>query len=135
MRNLKLMITAVILSALIALSALPAGAVTLSSIKKNYNYHYGLDVSTWNDSLNISQIKKAGVEFVIIRIGYYTKSGGYLDVRFKENVKKCVENGLEFGVYVYSYVYTKSDNLKCAKWVHSSLKLWVTTVRMSILSL
>ena len=122
MRNLKLMITAVILSALIALSALPAGAVTLSSIKKNYNYHYGLDVSTWNDSLNISQIKKAGVEFVIIRIGYYTKSGGYLDVRFKENVKKCVENGLEFGVYVYSYVYTKSDNLKCAKWVHSKLK-------------
>lgn len=122
MKNLKLILTSILLSSIIVLSVIPAGALKLTSISKNYDYHYGLDVSTWNRSLNMSQIKKAEVEFAIIRIGYYTKSGGYLDVRFKENVKKCAENGIEFGVYVYSYVYKKSDNLKCAKWVHKQLK-------------
>lgn len=104
------------------LGIVPANAATLKNLKKNYDFHYGVDVSTWNSSLNINKIKEAGVEFAIIRIGFYTKHGGTLDVRFKENVKKCAENGIEFGVYVYSYVYSASDNLKCAKWVHKELK-------------
>ena len=122
MKKIKPFIISVVLSVLTVISSIPAGAMKLTEVPKNTNYHYGLDVSTWNGSLNMKQIKNAGVEFAIIRIGYYKKSGGYLDVRFKENVKKCVENGIEFGVYVYSYVYKKSDNLKCAKWVHKQLK-------------
>lgn len=121
MRIKKLLISLLII-AVTVFSCVPAGAVKLKDIKKNYDFHYGIDVSTWNDSLKINEIKKADVEFAIIRIGYYTNSGGHLDVRFKENVKKCVEHGIEFGVYVYSYVYKASDNLKCAKWVHKELK-------------
>lgn len=113
---------ALILTLITLLSSFSAGAVSLNSISKNYDFHYGIDVSTWNDSLNMTNIKNADVEFAIIRIGYYTTTGGHLDVRFKENVKKCAESGIEFGVYVYSYVYKASDNLKCAKWVHKELK-------------
>ncbi len=112
----------ILLTVITLLSVIPAGAVKLKDIKKNDDFHYGVDVSTWNDNIKIDEMKKADVEFAIIRLGYYKTSGGYLDVRFKENVKKCVENGIEFGVYVYSYVYSISDNLKCAKWVHKQLK-------------
>lgn len=122
MKKVNKIIITLLLVIITVLSVIPAGAKTLNSISKNYDFHYGLDVSTWNEHLNMTKIKKADVEFAIIRIGYYKKDGGHLDVRFKENVRKCAENGIEFGVYVYSYVYKKSDNLKCAKWVHKNLK-------------
>lgn len=122
MKRIKLSLVSILLAIILVLGVVPASAKTLSSIKKNYDFHYGLDVSTWNDSLNMTKIKNADVEFAIIRIGYYTSSGGHLDVRFKENVRKCAEAGIEFGVYVYSYVYTKKANEKCAKWVHKNLK-------------
>ncbi len=122
MKNICKIIISLSLIIITLMSIIPAGAKSLNSISKNYDFHYGLDVSTWNRSLNMTKIKKADVEFAIIRIGFYKKDGGHLDVRFKENVKKCAKNGIEFGVYVYSYVYKKSDTLKCAKWVHKNLK-------------
>lgn len=122
MRNLKLIIISVILSSLIILTSIPAGAVKFTSVPKHYDYQYGLDISKWNGSLNMKTLRNNEVEFAIIRVGYYKKSGGTLDYKFKENVKKCVANGIEFGVYVYSYVYKKKDCLKCAQWVHKQLK-------------
>ena len=122
MKRIRIITIALVLTLITLISVFPSSAKKLTSIKMNYDYHYGLDVSTWNRNINIDKIKKSNVEFAIIRIGYYKSDGGHLDVRFKENVKKCAKNGIEFGVYVYSYVYSKSANLKCAKWVHKNLK-------------
>lgn len=122
MKRIRIITISVVLTLITLISVFPSSAKKLTSIKMNYDYHYGIDVSTWNRNINIDKIKKSNVEFAIIRIGYYKSDGGHLDVRFKENVKKCAKNGIEFGVYVYSYVYSKSANLKCAKWVHKNLK-------------
>lgn len=111
-----------ILVLIISISVIPANAKYFKNHPRNHDFRYGIDVSKWNDSLNMKQIVDSDVEFGYIRIGTYRKSGGTLDSRFKENVKKFVENGLEFGVYVYSYVYKASDNVKCAKWVVKELK-------------
>ncbi|MCH5304614.1 MAG: hypothetical protein J1E41_07100, partial [Ruminococcus sp.] len=122
MKNIKNLTITFLMIILMIFSVIPTEAVTLSSIKKNYDFHYGIDVSKWNSSLNMNKIKKADVEFAFVRVGWYDNSGGHLDVRFKENIKKCAENGIEFGVYVYSYVYKAKDTEKCAKWVHKQLK-------------
>ncbi len=95
---------------------------TYKTLNKNPEYHYGIDVSQWNGDLDWSALRKKGIEFAYIRVGYFNQYGGYLDSRFEQNVKGCVENGIEFGVYVYSYVYKTEDNIKCAKWVHKQLK-------------
>ena len=121
MKAKLLSVIAVVLILITAVSVVPASAANYKSLPRNYNFHYGIDVSKWNDSLNMKQILDCGVDFGYIRIGTYDKSGGHLDSRFKENVKKFVENGIEFGVYVYSYVYKASDNVKCAKWVVKQL--------------
>lgn len=103
------------------LTAFPTGAATFTSLSKNPEYNYGIDVSQWNGDLDWNQLRKCGVEFAYIRIGYYHTGKGYIDERFKKNVKACVEAGIDFGVYVYSYVYTHTDTVKCAKWVNKTL--------------
>nr|MCR5653036.1 hypothetical protein [Ruminococcus sp.] len=95
----------------------PTGAAKFTSIAKNPAFSYGVDVSEWNGDLEWDKLRDIGVEFAYIRIGYYHTGKGYIDERFKQNVKACVENGIDFGVYVYSYVYTHSETVKCAKWV------------------
>lgn len=124
MNNKKRIITAICITliTLLIMSSTAVNAVTFKSIKKNYNFHYGVDVSKWNGKLDFKQIKKEGIEFMFIRLGTYKTDGGHLDEKFIENLKGCAENGIEFGVYVYSYVY-KSDDLKnCAKWINEQLE-------------
>lgn len=116
--------TAVILALCILMSALPVSGASssYSSLKKNSDYHYGIDVSKWNGDLDWAKLKEQGVEFAFIRIGTYSNSGGKLDEKFKQNVKSCVENGIEFGVYVYTHVYKHAKAKACARWVAKKLK-------------
>lgn len=115
-------LAAIVLAAVLLFSTVTAMASPFSSVKKEPSYRYGVDVSKWNGKINYKTLKDNGIDFLFIRVGVYTKKGGILDVKFKENVKKAAECGMEFGVYVYSYVYKAADNVKCAKWVHSQLK-------------
>lgn len=121
-RKKLLSCVSVLLILLTMVSTITVGAVTFKSIKKNYNFHYGVDVSTFNNKLDFDKLKKDGVEFMFIRLGYYKNDGGHLDVRFVENIKGCVENGIDFGVYVYSYVYNADDVKACAKWINKELE-------------
>lgn len=121
MKSKIISIFSVLLVIVMLATAFPASAAKFVDLPRNYDFHYGVDVSKWNDDLNMKQLLKTDIDFGIIRIGVYKTTGGILDIRFKENVKKFVENGLDFGVYVYSYVYKPSDNEKCAKWVIKEL--------------
>ena len=129
MKQILKLTVLLLLTAALMVAAVPVSAVSFTAIQKDPNYQYGVDVSQWNGESNgkygvvdWAYLRKIGVEFAYIRVGTYHKWGGDPDPAFKENVKKCVENGIEFGVYVYSYVYKKSDNKKCAKWVLDRLK-------------
>ena len=63
----------------------------------------GVDISVHNGDVNFSELKKAGIEFVIIRCGYGQDRTKQDDKEFKRNVEKCVMNGMPYGVYLYSY--------------------------------
>ena len=49
------------------------------AIKNSNKYILGLDVSKWNGTIDWEAVKKAGIQFVIIRAGYGT---GYVDAYF-----------------------------------------------------
>ena len=60
----------------------------------------GIDISYWQDNVDLQKAKNAGVQFVILREGYRKT----IDKRFIENVKKAQEAGLP--VAVYHFIYT-----------------------------
>lgn len=60
----------------------------------------GIDVSEHNGAINWLEVKDAGVEFAIIRLGYGHQ---HLDGMFYENICGALGVGLKIGVYYYSY--------------------------------
>lgn len=61
---------------------------------------FGIDVSTHNGSLDWAALKKAGVDFAIIRGGY----GRYaVDSQFRSNMTGAALQGIPVGVYWFSY--------------------------------
>lgn len=85
-------------------------------VKNSNKYILGLDVSKWNGAIDWKAVKKAGIQFVIIRAGYGT---GYVDPYFKRNIEAAIENNLLIGVYWFSYSHTfqgaKLEAEKCIK--------------------
>ena len=76
----------------------------------------GIDISKWNGKIDWKAIKKANIDFVIIRAGYGT---GYVDPYFKINIENAIKNNLMIGIYWFSYSYTyqgaKLEAEKCYK--------------------
>lgn len=69
----------------------------------------GIDISEMNGAFDLSAAKKQGAQFVIIRCGYGGDYSDQDDSRYVENVRKCEEAGMPYGVYLYSYALTASQ--------------------------
>ena len=89
---------------------------------KNSKTMVGLDISKHQGDVDFSKLKAAGVDFVIIRVGYGYNNKNYLDEKFKENIKKANEVGLKTGVYFYSYADSIKEAKNEAKWVLKQIK-------------
>lgn len=63
----------------------------------------GVDVSSSNGNVDMSKIKKAGYDFVMIRCGFGDDIKSQDDNQFENNVKKAEKVGMPWGVYIYSY--------------------------------
>lgn len=81
-----------------------------------------IDISTWQQWVDWQEVKDAGIEGVIIRIGY----GAQLDDMFIEHVNNAVANGLKYGVYYYAYASTPDEARREAyyvdQWLHTYLR-------------
>ena len=91
---------------------------------------FGVDVSKYQKNIDWNQIKKAGVSFVIVRIGYrgYGASGTLvLDPMFEEHFTNVKNAGLKVGVYFFSQATTeeeaKEEAFACAYVLNAS---WIT---------
>ena len=102
---------------------------TLTPFSEIYNNHktenteIGLDLSKWQETVDYEEIKKAGVTFVMLRIGVQKSVPGELemDTYYLENIKKAKEAGLKVGVYLYSIATSKEESITHAKWVIEKL--------------
>jgi hypothetical protein len=66
----------------------------------------GVDVSVFNEEINWSALKAAGIDFAICRTGYGKSN---FDENFQRNVDEAHKAGLICGAYHYSYALTPSD--------------------------
>ncbi|MDE5539619.1 MAG: glycoside hydrolase family 25 protein, partial [Bacilli bacterium] len=97
------------------------------SIIKDYktdNTEIGLDVSEWQGDIDFNELKKAGVEFVFIRVGGTKGTNGeyFLDKKFEQNIKNANEVGIPVGIYFYSYANSNESAINDAKWVLELIK-------------
>lgn len=71
----------------------------------------GIDVSKWQGTINWTQVKGAGISFVMMRLGRGKLKGGPCDydIRFKDNIAGALAAGLGVGVYFYSYALSVAD--------------------------
>lgn len=71
----------------------------------------GVDISKNQDYIDFHRLKKAGVDFVMIRLGARGYGGGQLllDERFAEYMKGATDAGLQIGLYFFSQAITKEE--------------------------
>ena len=83
----------------------------------------GVDVSEHQGTIDWQQVKDAGFEFAILRIGYrgMTEGGLNVDATFEENYQGATAAGLKVGVYFFSQAITQEEAREEADFVLQAL--------------
>ncbi len=65
----------------------------------------GIDVSSYQGNIDWAKVKAEGISFAILRCGSYSRSNRthVIDSQFINNVKGARAQGIDVGVYLYSY--------------------------------
>ncbi len=71
----------------------------------------GIDVSSYQETIDWAQVKESGIEFVMIRAGYRGATRGALreDTNFQVNYNGAKEAGLKVGVYFFSQAISEAE--------------------------
>ena len=85
--------------------------------------YVGVDISKAQDYIDFVKVKKAGIDFCMIRVGARGYGSGQLivDDYFTENIKRATDAGLEVGVYFFSQAITKEEAVEEANMVLENL--------------
>lgn len=74
----------------------------------------GIDVSKYQGNIDWKKVKDDGVKFAFIRVGWCGYNGKVtLDEKYHTNMKNAIANGIDVGVYLYSYA-TSVDSARIA---------------------
>lgn len=84
----------------------------------------GIDVSYHNGRINWEKVKKAGVDFAIIRVCYRGYNNGKLamDEKALENMKNANAAGVPIGVYIFSQAISTKEAVQEANYIVSKIK-------------
>lgn len=89
-----------------------------------YTTALGIDVSAYQGEIDWKQVADAGVEFVMIRLGFrgYGKEGTLnLDKYFQQNLRGAKDAGLKVGVYFFSQAINTAEAEEEAAFVLQNL--------------
>lgn len=79
----------------------------------------GIDVSKWNKEIDWQQVKDAGVDYAILRLGYRGSSSGALveDPYFSQNFINARMHQVKTGVYFFTQALTEAEAIEEASMV------------------
>lgn len=83
----------------------------------------GVDISKYQGEVDFYQLKDAGIDYVMLRVGARGYSSGQImiDEYFATNLQKATEAGLDIGVYFYSQALTEAEAVEEANVVIQNL--------------
>lgn len=87
--------------------------------KQFSNLTFGIDVSTFNGTINWDRVKDAGVEYVIIRAALRGANSGNIvvDERFYQNIVGANEAGIPVGVYFFTQAINEEEAIEEAQYI------------------
>lgn len=99
-------------------AVVPIGTVSIPEGKAS-----GIDVSKWQGKINWKTVKKTGVQFAIIRIGFRGENGViYKDSYADYNIQQADKAGILVGVYFFSTAITAAEAKEEAEWTASMIE-------------
>ena len=86
----------------------------------------GVDVSSWQRTVDWQQVKDAGMDFAMLRLGYRgTEQGGiFADDYAQSNYEKATQAGLSVGGYFFSQAITPEEAREEARFVLNLVEDW-----------
>lgn len=83
----------------------------------------GVDISKAYDYVDFNELKKSGIDYVMISLGGRGYASGelYLDDYFEENMTRATQAGLDIGVYFFSSAITLDEAVEEAHFVSENL--------------
>ena len=74
----------------------------------------GVDVSQYQGDIDWEQVKAAGIDFAMIRVGYRSYGGGeiHFDENFAKNLQGANAAGIKTGVYFFSQAVTTDEAIE-----------------------
>lgn len=89
----------------------------------------GADISKYQDYVDFVKLKKAGVDFVMLRVGARGYGSGQIvmDDYFFDNIKRATDAGLQVGVYFFSQAINEAEAIEEANIVLESIKEYKLT--------
>ena len=87
---------------------------------------FGIDVSYWQGDIDWQQVKDAGVEFAMIRIGWRGSEQGLLDIDeyAQRNYDGAKAVGIKVGCYFFSQSISPEEAVEEAEYVLELVKDW-----------
>ncbi len=84
----------------------------------------GIDVSIHQNEIDWEQVKAAGIDFAMIRLGYrgYGSGEAQIDENFLKNVQGANDAGINVGVYFFSQAITTDEAIEEAQIVVDNLE-------------
>ena len=84
----------------------------------------GIDVSTFQGKIDWKKVKKTGIDFSIIRLGFRGYESGkiVLDSKFEDNIEGSIQSGLDTGVYFFTEALNEKEAIEEADFVIENLE-------------
>lgn len=86
--------------------------------------YVGADISKYQDYVDFVKLKKAGINFVMLRVAARGYGSGQLvlDEYFLDNLKRATDAGLDVGVYFFSQAINETEAIEEANMVLQNVK-------------
>lgn len=78
----------------------------------------GIDVSAWQGDIAWDKVRKAGIQFAMLRAA----SSTHVDSKFIHNIESALAQGIPCGVYLYSYASTPAEALLEAEFLLKTVR-------------
>lgn len=104
------------------------GFYEINNIRYYYHSGYeglpGIDVSSYQQDVDWEAVKKAGIEFAMIRVGYRGWTTGELDLDecFESHMEGALAAGLDVGVYFFSQALNVEEAIEEAQYTLEKIK-------------
>lgn len=84
----------------------------------------GIDVSSYQGTIDWETVATTEVDFAMIRIGYrgYTEGGLALDTSYVTNISGALSNGIPVGVYFFSQAVSYEEGVEEAEFVLANIE-------------